>query len=507
MANKGPDILFINPGDTKQVYQNLSHKFSAIEPPVFCGLFATFARRKGFSVGIIDTPAEELTANQTASLAVDMNPLLVVMVVYGFQPSASTQNMPSAGKICRLIKELSPDTKILITGTHPSALPERTLREEAVDFVCTKEGPHTIVQLAEALKSKTNDFSKVGDLCYFVENKVCFTEPLSLIKKFDEEMSGVAWDLLPMKKYRAHNWHCFDNPDLRIPYASIHTSLGCPYKCTFCCINKPYGGPAYRMWSPQQVVKEIDFLVRKYGIRNLKIVDEMFVLNEAHVLGICDGLIELGHDLNIWAYTRIDTTKDKFMDKLRRAGFRWLAIGIESGSKHVRDGADKKFKNERVNLLNVNQNIIHVVRKIQDAGMYAGCNYIFGLPDDTLETMQETLDLALEINGEYANFYSAMAYPGSPLYEMAREKKLALPDDPGGPGWIGYSQHSYETLPLPTNNVSSKDVLRFRDEAFLKYFTNPKYLEMMTDKFGSRTVEHIKEMTNLPKLKRKILED
>lgn len=505
MSNNGPDILFINPGDTKQVYQNLSHKFSAIEPPVFCGLFATFARQKGFSVNIIDTPAEELTAEQTASLAVDINPLLVVMVVYGFQPSASTQNMPSAGKICRLIKELSPDTKILITGTHPSALPERTLREEAVDFVCTKEGPHTIVQLAEALKSKTNDFSKVGDLCYFIGDKVCFTEPLSLIKNFDEEMPGVAWDLLPMEKYRAHNWHCFDNPDMRMPYASIHTSLGCPYKCSFCCINKPYGGPAYRMWSPQQVVKEIDFLVTKYGIRNLKIVDEMFVLNEAHVLGICDGLIELGHDLNIWAYTRIDTTKDKFMEKLRRAGFRWLAIGIESGSKHVRDGADKKFKNERTNLIDVNQNIINVVRKIQEAGIYAGCNYIFGLPDDTIETMQETLDLSLEINGEYANFYSAMAYPGSPLYEMAREKKLSLPDDPGGPGWIGYSQHSYETLPLPTNNVLSKDVLRFRDEAFLKYFTNPQYLDMIMTKFGNNTVEHIKEMTNFPRLQRKIL--
>jgi len=512
--NKEPDILFINPGDTKQVYQSLSHKFSAIEPPVFCGLFATFVRRKGFGAYIIDVPAEGLSAIEAANLAVDINPELVVMVVYGFQPSASTQNMPSAGKICRLIKELSPKTKILMTGTHPSALPERTLREEAVDFVCTKEGPYTIVQLAEALKSKTDDFSKVGDLCYFADGNVCFTDPLPLLKNFDEEMPGVAWDILPMDKYRAHNWHCFDDPDRRMPYASIHTSLGCPYKCSFCCINSPYSGPnfsfsgpTYRMWSPQQVVKEIDFLVKTYGIRNLKIVDEMFVLNEAHVLGICDGLIELGHDLNIWAYTRIDTTKDKFLEKLKRAGFTLLAIGIESGSKHVRDGADKKFKNEKANLLDVNRNVIDVVRKIQAAGIYAGCNYIFGLPDDTMETMQETLDLALEINGEYANFYSAMAYPGSPLYAMAKEKGLALPDDPEGPGWIGYSQHSYEALPLATDYISSVDVLRFRDEAFLKYFTSPEYLRMIMTKFGGKTVEHINEMTAMPRLKRKILGD
>ncbi len=506
--------MFINPGDTKQVYQQLSNNFSAIEPPVFCGLFATFARRKGFSVDIIDVPAERLSAEQAANLTVDINPMLVVMAVYGFQPSASTQNMPSAGKICRFIKELSPQTKVLITGTHPSALPERTLREEAVDFVCTKEGPHTIVQLAEALKSTADDFSKVGDLCYFDGDNVRFTDPLPLIKNFDEEMPGVAWDLLPMKKYRAHNWHCFDDPDKRMPYASIHTSLGCPYKCLFCCINSPYSGPGYsfsgptyRMWSPQRVVQEIDFLVQNYGIRNLKIVDEMFVLNEAHVLGICDGLIELGHDLNIWAYTRIDTTKDKFLEKLRRAGFRWLAIGIESGSKHVRDGADKKFKNEKIIQVNVNQNIINVIRKIQAADIYAGCNYIFGLPDDTMETMQETLDLALEVNGEYANFYSAMAYPGSPLYIMAKQKGHPLPDDFGGPGWIGYSQHSYETLPLPTDTLSAAEVLRFRDEAFLKYFASRNYLNMVRGRFGEKTVQHIQEMAAMPRLRRKILED
>src|SRR3989344_9689524 len=110
------------------------------------------------------------------------------------------------------------------------------------------------------------------------------------------------------------------------------------------------------------------------------------------------------------------------------------------------------------------------------------------MPDDTNETMQETFDLALEINAEMANFYSAMAYPGSPLHEMAKKKELPLPEDTGGPGWIGYSQHAYKTLPLPTDSVTAEDVLRFRDEAFLKYFTNPKYLEMLMTKFGDKAV-------------------
>ena len=246
------------------------------------------------------------------------------------------------------------------------------------------------------------------------------------------------------------------------------------------------------------VVKEIELLVTKFGVRNIKIADEMFLLNESHVNTILDQLIERRYDLNIWAYGRIDTLKSSFLEKSLRAGLKWWALGIESGSKHVRDGAQKKLKND---------DIVGVVQKIRDAGVYAGCNYIFGLPDDTMETMQETLDLSLEINSEYANFYSAMAYPGSPLYEMAKEKGLPLPDDPGGPGWIGYSQHAYETLPLPTDRVPAEDVLRFRDEAFLKYFTSPGYLKMVMTTFGSRAVEHIQEMTGLNKLRRKILEN
>src|SRR5207249_1869902 len=99
---------------------------------------------------------------------------------------------------------------------------------------------------------------------------------------------------------------------------------------------------------------------------------------------------------------------------LRAAGFRWLALGIESASKFVRDGVDKgRFQDD---------DIIKVVRKIQAAGINVIGNYIFGLPDDTRESMQATLDMAIEANCEFANFYSAMAYPGSKLYTLALEK-------------------------------------------------------------------------------------
>jgi len=168
------------------------------------------------------------------------------------------------------------------------------------------------------------------------------------------------------------------------------------------------------------------------------------------------------------------------------------ALGIESGSKHVRDGVEKgRFGSTE---------ILKVVRKIQGAGINVIGNYIFGLPDDTHESMQETLDLALEANCEFANFYCAQAYPGSKLYGMAVEKRWQLPDS-----WIGYSQHSYETLPLRTEALTSAEVLKFRDDAFHHYFTNEAYLALVRRKFGEDVVSHIRDMTKI-RLRRKLLE-
>ena len=101
----------------------------------------------------------------------------------------------------------------------------------------------------------------------------------------------------------------------------------------------------------------------------------------------------------------------------------------------------------------------------------------------------------MSLNTEWANFYCAMAYPGSPLYALAKESQWSLPDDAGGPGWIGYSQHAYETKPLPTETLSYTEVLDFRDKAFDDYFSSPEYHKLIGRKFGQEVVDHIAQMT------------
>ena len=476
------DLLIVQPGNRMQVYQKLGRGLTAVEPPVWAGLLATFARARGDSVDILDAEALELTPDETAARIAERAPRLVAVIVFGHQPSASTQTMPGAGALCTALRRVAPEIPTLLVGGHVSALPERTLREEACTYVCQGEGPHTVAGLLDALRaSGVRRLDRVPGLWYRDGDAIRHTAPAPVIADLDRDLPRMAWDLLPMERYRAHNWHCFGCLDRRQPYASIYTSLGCPYRCSFCCINAPFGRPSYRHRSAASVAAELDHLVERYGVRNVKILDEMFVLNYSHVLGVCDALIERGHDLNIWAYARVDTVRPQALDRLKRAGINWLALGIESGSAHVRDGALKAFGRA---------DIAETVRAIQAAGIHVIGNFIFGLPDDDRGTMQATLDLACELNCEFANFYSAMAYPGSRLYDQALAEGWPLPAS-----WSGYSQHAVDTLPLPTRSVSAGEVLRFRDRAFQTYFGRPEYLDMVARTFGAETVAHVREMT------------
>ena len=141
---------------------------------------------------------------------------------------------------------------------------------------------------------------------------------------------------------------------------------------------------------------------------------------------------------------------------------------------------------------NLRRDVAAAIRAFRDAGIHVIGNYMFGLPHDTLETMQQTLDLALELNCEFANFYTVMAYPGSDLYRRAKAAGL-VPDR-----WEAFSQHGYWTQPLPTEHLSAAQVQAFRDRAFDAYFRNPAYRARVRDLFGQKTCDHLDKMVSIP---------
>jgi len=481
------DIVLIKPGSQKEIYGELSDfKLTAIEPPLWAAILAGYLRDLGYSVLLYDAEVENWSYEEAAQKVVETNPLLAAVIVSGSNPSASTMNMTGAGKIVSLIREFQPDIKTLLGGLHPSALPERTIKEEDADFLCQGEGFYTLPPLLEALKTGKDDFLIPG-IWYKKTDRVISNPRPEPMQQLDH-LPMPAWDLLPMKNYRAHNWHCFGHITERQPYAVLYTSLGCPFSCSFCCINSLFGKRMIRYRPIDQVIQEIDFLVNTYSVRNIKIMDEMFAMNEKRVVELCDRIIERGYELNMWAYARVNTVTSKMLSKMKQAGINWIAYGFESGSKRVIDSVTKGYKMEAV------KDIVNIT---YDHGIHICANFIFGLPEDDYDSMNETLKLMFDINAEWANIYCAMAYPGSELYNAALKNGWKLPET-----WQAYSQYSCDTLPLPTMYLKGEQVLAFRDYAFDVYYSSPRYLNMIEEKIDSATAIHIKKFSS-KKLERK----
>jgi len=250
-----------------------------------------------------------------------------------------------------------------------------------------------------------------------------------------------------------------------------------------------------RFWSPEFIIKEFDKLV-EMGVRTLRISDEMFLLNKKYYAPLCRLLKERGYGdiLNMWAYSRIDTVKKPENLKLiREAGIRWLCLGIESGDKKVRLEVTKgKFED-----IDIRQ----VVQMVHDADIEIIANYLFGLPGDTHNTMNTTMSLSKELCTLAWNAYAAMALPGSLLYKNEIDEGHKMPDN-----YEGYSFHSYNTQPLPTEHLSPEEILLFRDNAWLEYHTYSPFLEKVETKYGLEARQNIEEMTKI-KLRRRILGD
>ena len=506
------DVCFLIASSAKKSYQKLSETYSAIEPPTWALLLAQSCRSAGFKVNIIDANAENLSEKEVLNRINILKPKIVCLVVYGQNVNAGTANMRGAVDISEFLKNNKKNLQIAFVGSHVQALPIETLKKEkSIDIVFTNEGVYAIRNLLRLKDFSSNNLKNIKGIAYRSENEIKINLPEKVVptEKMDIDLPGYAWDLLPYKErpldlYRSPMWHAEYDFEKRSPYASLQTSLGCVFKCDFCMINlinrndsEEIGVASHysnmRFWSTDFIIKEFDKLINM-GVKTIRIVDEMFLLNPKYYIPLCEKLAERNKndDLRMWSYSRIDTVKRPEILKLvRKAGIKWLCLGIESGDKSVRlEVAKGKFEDVDVR---------EVIKKIHDADIDVMANYIYGLPGDTQETMKKTFDLSLDLCTSGWNTYAAMALPGSQLYKNAVEKKYVLPKS-----YEGYSFHSYETQPLPTDSLKPEEILEYRDESYKKYHTYKPFLSRINKKFGKKAIDNIKDMTKVT-LKRKIL--
>ena len=405
------DLVLINPNN------RILSEYAAIEPPLWAGLIASHYKWLGDNVAIVDAEAPDLSVEETAHVALSYKPKQVMLVVMGNNPSvSSTPKMGVAKRISDILKTEAP---LSITGLHPSALPIETEKEFGISV---KQG------------------------------------------KIFDGLPKVAWGLLPMDKYRAHNWHCLDG-SARSPYASIYTSLGCPMRCDFCNIHALYGGQRTIQYRGSTgVADELGLLIDKYGVKNVKFWDELFTFNKTHVTMICDEIIKRGYKLNIWAYARVDSVNPHLLEKMKKAGINWLAYGFEAGTEKALSGIHKGASR---------QEAFDVAKMTHDAGINIMGNFIFGLPGENEQDWKDTLMFAKTLEIEYVNFYEMKPYPGSALYDKSMEGN-----------WTNFDQYQ------PSKTEAGK----FRDKVFNEFFTDTEYLRRIRLKFGQQAVTSIRDM-------------
>lgn len=477
-------IVLITINSKTRLYSITEEDYSAVQPNIYMELLKSYLESKNFEVITLDETLG-LSLIQYSEIIYKINPYLVGVVCAGANPSSSTMSMVGA---INFFKEFNDDKKDIVTficGGHPSVLPQRTLDETNADFVIRGEGYETIVELYNALVNET-PLEQVKGLAYYYFSEGC-TKGDYVDTGFADLVDvnilpQVNWQGMNPHKYKAHNWHSFEDINNRSPYGVIWTSFGCPYSCSFCCINNLFGKRSYRLRNIDSVLVEIDELVLKYNVKNIKIMDELFVINHSRMEEFYQGLKKRNYNLNIWAYARMDSVNEKLLMKLKEVGLKWIAYGIESVSQHtlndISKGYDQNFYDK-------------VIKMTQDVGMYICADIIAGLWEDTEESLQQTYDWCVSKNFEWLNIYPLFAYPGTDQYaQFIKNGDMKVPKD-----WESYALYGRKCHPMKNKTMSAAEILRWRDNKFLEYHSRPEYLDMLERKFSLNTRKHIEEMT------------
>ncbi len=486
-------VCLITVNVKKTLYGHTANDLAAIAPNIPLLLIDSYLSSKDIEVIIIDSDAENLSISELIEKLEEINPCLIGVISTGSNPSASTMSMVGVIRFFQNYNKLK--TKIaptFILGGHPTVLPKRSLIETKTDFVVIGEGYEAVEGLFHYVngKKKLND---IGGIAYMDDEAFVSSEAPELIDL--SVLPQINWAKIGPEKYRAHNWHCFgESINNRSPYAIIWTNQGCPYPCDFCSINNVFGKRRYRFRTMQSVVEEIDVLYNKFGIRNLKILDELFIVKHKRMDEFCDLLEERNYDLNMWCFARTDSVTPEILKRLKNIGVNWVAYGFESFTDSILESTNKKIR--KFSEFNV-QNTIDMTR---DAGMYICADVIAGLWDDDEASILKTRDFMIKNLFEWVNVYPCFAYPGTPLYKQY----IDLGRIPVPTKWDIYGLYSAECNPLPTKHLSSRDVLKLRDYMFDSYYKNSDILTMIKKNFGTETHNHVVGMVEKP-LKRNII--
>jgi len=322
----------------------------------------------------------------------------------------------TAYEVASTVKNVDNDIITVLNGLHPSAKPVECLEQPNTDFVVIGEAEYTMLELAEALEQETaKDFKKIRGIGYTKNGETVITPPRPPIQDLDG-LPFPARHLLPMETYFAAVKEIPPRGEISKPWTTMLTSRGCPYNCIFCSIHTVMG-KQWRARSPENVVDEIEQVVRDYRIKQLDFVDENMTLDKKRMETICDLIVE--RRLNIEWFTpngvRADTLDENLLKKMKASGCKKIRVAPESGVQRVVDHIIKKNLDLR--------EVEKAVALSKKVGIKVGCFFVIGLIGETKKDIEESINFAQKLRRLGADsFYFSYATPvyGTELYEQAK---------------------------------------------------------------------------------------
>jgi radical SAM superfamily enzyme YgiQ (UPF0313 family) len=334
-------------------------------------------------------------------------------------------------------------------GPHASTTPQASmLRAPAVDGMFVGEPEDAVLQLARL--GRTDDFSSIASLTWRRGGDVVPHRAHGMFAGF-LQIPYPAWDLVQLKSYSL--------PLVNRPYVIVETSRGCPYACDF-CVAPIHQGHKFRERSAKALVDEIERGYREFGIDFFYLWGDTVTLNVKSFTAFCDELIARQLPIRWFGNARADNLTDPaFVYRLRRSGCWMLALGIESESEEIRKDMVKRLERQKIQT---------AFRNMRDAGIKSFAFFIFGYPGETLETIGHTIDYAIELDPDFANFYPAVPYPGTALYDKVVRDGLLVEED--------WSRMEYSYYLLNGNGLDERVVMEAINRAKRRFFMRPAYV-------------------------------
>jgi radical SAM superfamily enzyme YgiQ (UPF0313 family) len=403
------------------------------------GYLAAVLEKNQFNVDVIDCQLLKLSPEEFKGEISKRQPDIVGV-------TSSTLTYQTAMKLVKLAKEACPSCITVAGGPHVTFWDDKALQEcPELDVVVRKEGENTLLELAQRIEAGKSYYDVIGTTCR-KDGEIVRNPDRPYIEDLDS-LPFPARHLWPMERFRQYE---------DILY--LAASRGCVYWCEFCSTVRMHGRK-YRMRSPKNVVDELEFLHKTYGISKFTFCDDAFTVDQPRTEVLCNEILQRGLKIEWNCGTRVDMLTKELLVKMKEAGCITVWFGVESGSQQVLDAMKKGITPELTT---------KVLGWVREVGMKPIPNVILGFPGETKESAWKTIKFVEKIAPDDVAFYNvATPFPGTPMYDMVKEK-----------GWLRVTDFDiYDTThPIfETPWLSMKDLGKLREGAFHHFYLRRAY--------------------------------